>query len=64
MFAEGAAGGYFRDFTIQREALARYGLTVDDVDHVLLTAIGGEPVTTTIEGRERYTVSVRYLRDY
>jgi Cu(I)/Ag(I) efflux system membrane protein CusA/SilA len=64
VFAERAAGGYFLDFNIQREALARYGLTVKDVEMVLLTAIGGEPVTTTIEGRERYTVSVRYPRDY
>ena len=65
VFAERAAGEViFLDFNIRRDALARYGLTVKDVETVLLSAIGGESVTTTIEGRERYTVSVRYPRDY
>ncbi len=63
VFAERAAGGYFLDFTIKREQLARYGLSVKDVEEILMTAIGGEPITTTIEGRERYTVSVRYPRE-
>lgn len=64
VFAERTSGGYFLDFDLKRDELARYGLTVDDAENVLMTAVGGEPVSTTIEGRERYTVSVRYLRDY
>ncbi len=64
VFAERVTGGYFLDFQIKREALARYGLTVDDVQMVLTSAVGGERVTTTVEGRERYPVNVRYLRDY
>jgi Cu(I)/Ag(I) efflux system membrane protein CusA/SilA len=63
-FAERTTGGYFLDFDLKRDQLARYGLTVDDANEVLMSAIGGEPVTTTVEGRERYTVNVRYLRDY
>ena len=63
VFAERAAGGYFLDFTIKRDQLARYGLSVKDVEEILMTAIGGEPITTTIEGRERYTVNVRYPRE-
>jgi len=63
VFAERAAGGYFLDFNIRRESLARYGLTVKDVQMIMLSAIGGEAITTTIEGRERYTVSVRYPRE-
>ncbi|HET8666719.1 MAG TPA: CusA/CzcA family heavy metal efflux RND transporter, partial [Terriglobales bacterium] len=64
VFAERTTGGYFLDFDLKRDQLARYGLTVDDANEVLMSAIGGEPVTTTVEGRERYTVNVRYLRDY
>ena len=63
-FAERTAGGYFIDFNLKREALARYGLTVDEANMVIMSAIGGENVTTTIEGRERYPVNVRYKRDY
>jgi len=63
VFAERAAGGYFLDFTVKRDQLARYGLSVKDVEEILMTAIGGEPITTTIEGRERYTVNVRYPRE-
>lgn len=64
VFAERAAGGYFIDFDIKREKIARYGLTIDDVQAVILSAIGGEEVTTTIEGLERYSVNVRYARDF
>jgi Cu(I)/Ag(I) efflux system membrane protein CusA/SilA len=64
IFAERAAGGYFLDFTLKREELARYGLTVDQANAVVMSAVGGENVTTTVEGRERYPVNVRYLRDY
>jgi len=62
VFAERTAGGYFLDFTLKREQLARYGLTVDQANSVIMSAIGGENVTTTIEGRERYPVNVRYFR--
>lgn len=64
VFAERTAAGYFLDFDLKRDQLARYGLTVDAANDVLMSAIGGEPVTTSIEGRERYAVNVRYLRDY
>jgi Cu(I)/Ag(I) efflux system membrane protein CusA/SilA len=64
VFAERTTGGYFLDFDLKRDQLARYGLTIDDANAVLMSAIGGEPITTTVEGRERYTVNVRYLRDY
>ena len=64
VFAERTGGGYFLDFDWNRDALARYGLTVDDAQGVLTSAVGGENVTTTVEGRERYPVNVRYLRDY
>jgi len=63
IFAERTAGGYFLDFTLRRDQLARYGLSVDEAEMVIQTAIGGEVITRTIEGRERYTVSVRYARD-
>jgi Cu(I)/Ag(I) efflux system membrane protein CusA/SilA len=63
VFAERAAGGYFLDFDLKREELARYGLTIGDAQAVIRSAIGGEPVTVTIEGRERYTVNVRYARE-
>ena len=62
-FAERTAGGYFVDVTWKRDELARYGLSIDDAQMVVMSAIGGDAVTTTIEGRERYPVSVRYFRD-
>ena len=64
VFAERTGGGYFLDFDWKRDELARYGLSIEDVQGVLMSAIGGENVTTTIEGRERYPVNVRYLRDF
>ena len=63
VFSERVAGGYFLDFTLRRDQLARYGLSIRDVNTILMSAIGGEPITTTIEGRERYTVNVRYARE-
>lgn len=63
-FAERVAEGYFLDFNIRRDAIARYGLTVADVHEVIQSAVGGGNVTTTIEGRERYPVNVRYSRDF
>ncbi len=64
VFAERTGGGYFLDLVWNREALARYGLSVDDAQAVILSAVGGENVTTTVEGRERYPVNVRYMRDF
>jgi Cu(I)/Ag(I) efflux system membrane protein CusA/SilA len=63
-FAERTSGGYFVDFTWKRDELARYGLTIDDAQLVVMSAVGGDTVTTTVEGRERYAVNVRYFRDY
>jgi Cu(I)/Ag(I) efflux system membrane protein CusA/SilA len=62
VFAERAAGGYFLDINLKREKLARYGITIASAQNIILTAIGGESVTQTIEGRERYTVNIRYPR--
>jgi Cu(I)/Ag(I) efflux system membrane protein CusA/SilA len=63
VFAERAASGNYADFEINREAAARYGLTVSDVQKVIETAMGGMTVTTTVEGLERYPVSLRYPRE-
>ncbi len=63
VFAERAAGGYFVDFDLARDELARYGLSVAEVQNVILSAVGGENVTTTVEGRARYPVNVRYPRE-
>jgi len=64
VFSERTGGGYFLDVVWDRQQLARYGLTVDEAQMVVTSAIGGESVTTTVEGRERYPVNVRYFRDY
>src|SRR5258708_1619855 len=61
-FAERALGGYYVNVDPNRTALARYGLRVNDVQEVVQTALGGEMVTTTVEGRERFSVNVRYPR--
>ena len=63
VFAERLTGGYYVDFEIRREAAARYGLTVGDVEDVIETAIGGMNIAQTVEGRERYPINVRYLRE-
>jgi Cu(I)/Ag(I) efflux system membrane protein CusA/SilA len=63
VYAERVAGGYFLDFDIRRDEIARYGLTVMDVGQIIESAIGGESMATTIEGRERYPISVRYPRE-
>lgn len=63
-FAERLTGGYFIDFDIDRPAAARYGLNVQDVQDVLMAAMGGVAATQTVEGRERYNVQVRYDRSY
>jgi len=64
VLAERVAGGYFLDFVLDRDKLARYGLTVDDANMMVMTAVGGDNQTTTVEGRQRYGVSVRYARDF
>jgi Cu(I)/Ag(I) efflux system membrane protein CusA/SilA len=64
IFAERVTGGYYLDFNILREEIARYGLTVEEVEAVLETAVGGMTVTTTVEGRERFPVNIRYYRDF
>ena len=64
VFSERTSGGYFLDFKWNRDELARYGLSIDMAQDVIMSAIGGENVTTTVEGRERYPVNVRYMRDY
>jgi len=61
-YAERTGGGYYLDIEPDRAALARYGLAIDDLQEVVLTALGGETVTTTVEGRERFSVAVRYPR--
>ncbi|MGH7821195.1 MAG: efflux RND transporter permease subunit, partial [Candidatus Binatia bacterium] len=62
-FAERTTGGYYLNFHVNREAVARYGMTVGDVQDVIETAIGGMSISQTVEGRERYSINVRYLRD-
>jgi Cu(I)/Ag(I) efflux system membrane protein CusA/SilA len=63
-FAERTTGGYFLDFSPNRQAAARYGLRIEDVNQIVETAIGGNTIGTTVEGRERYPISVRYARDF
>ena len=66
VYAERTAGGYFLDFDLKRNQLARYGLSIHDAQMTISSAIGGEDVTETVEGQERYSVNVRYpqeLRD-
>jgi Cu(I)/Ag(I) efflux system membrane protein CusA/SilA len=63
-YAERVAGGYFLDFVLKRGQLARYGLSVDDANALVMTAVGGDEQGTTVEGRERYSINVRYARDY
>jgi len=63
VFAERVAGGYYLDFDLKRGEIARYGLVIEDIQTIIESAIGGESITTTVEGRERYPVSVRYARE-
>lgn len=62
-YAERVLGGYYLEIVPNRLRLARYGLTISDVQNVVAMALGAEPITTTVEGRERYTVAIRYPRD-
>ncbi|MBF0284227.1 MAG: efflux RND transporter permease subunit [Magnetococcales bacterium] len=63
-YAERVGGGYYLTIDPDRDAIARHGLTIGDLQEVILTALGGETVTTTVEGRERFSVNVRYPRDF
>ena len=63
-FAERATGAFYLDISIDRERAARYGLRVEDVNAVVETAIGGMPVSQTVEGRQRYPINVRYAREF
>jgi copper/silver efflux system protein len=63
VYAERVTTGYFLDVVVRRDRIARYGLTVDDVQELVSSAIGGENLTTTVEGRGRYPVNVRYPRE-
>ncbi len=63
VYAERANTGYFLDFDINRDEISRYGLTIEDVQEVIESAIGGMNLTTTVEGRERYPVNIRYGRE-
>jgi len=63
-YAERVIGGYYLNIDPDRAQLARYGLMVGDLQNLVAMALGAEPVTTTVEGRERYSVSIRYPRDY
>ena len=63
-FADRSVGGNYIDFNINRNAIARYGLTVSDVQNIIGSAVGGMNVTKTVEGLERYPINVRYQRDY
>jgi len=64
VFAERTGSGYFLDFEWNREQLAYFGMSMDNAQAAVQNAIGGETVTTTVEGRERYSVNVRYMRDF
>ena len=64
VFAERVGSGYFIDVKFNREKLARYGISISQAQEALISSVGGEPITRTIEGRERYSVNVRYLHDF
>ena len=64
VFAERVMGGRYIEFEIDREAIARYGLTLADVQDVLSVALGGRTLTTTVEGLQRYSINLRYDRDF
>ncbi|MFT5715139.1 MAG: Cu(I)/Ag(I) efflux system membrane protein CusA/SilA [Flavobacterium sp.] len=64
LFAEPITGGKYIDIVAKREVIGRYGLSVDDVNNVVEAAIGGMTLTTTIEGRERFSVNARYAQEY
>ena len=64
VFSEKTGMGYYLDVRLKRDQLARRGLTVEDAEQVITNAIGGENVSTVVDGRERYPINVRYLSDF
>lgn len=64
VFGERVAGGYYVDFELKRDELARYGISIKDAQMVISSAVGGENIGSTIEGRERYPINVRYEREF
>src|SRR5271170_2459619 len=64
VFAERVSQGFYVNIVVDRDAAARYGLTIDDVQLAISSGIGGENIATTVQGRERYPINVRYLQDY
>jgi len=63
-FAERSTGGFYIDFEVNREAAARHGLSVEDINMVVAQSIGGENVSEVVAGRARYPINVRYAREY
>jgi Cu(I)/Ag(I) efflux system membrane protein CusA/SilA len=64
VYAERASGGYFVDFVLKRDQLARYNLSIQQAEEIIMSAVGGENLTTAVQGTERYGISVRYARDF
>jgi Cu(I)/Ag(I) efflux system membrane protein CusA/SilA len=64
IFAERTSGGYYIDIKIQRDLAAKYGLTIEGIQKTILSSLGGETISTTIEKRERYSIQIRYPREY
>jgi len=64
VYAERSADGYYLDFILNRDELARYGISINDAQMIINSAVGGENISTTVEGRERYPISVRYAREF
>jgi Cu(I)/Ag(I) efflux system membrane protein CusA/SilA len=64
LYVEPITGGKYIDVNIKREEIARYNLSVDDVNAVIETALGGAQITTTVEGRQRFSVNARFGQDY
>jgi Cu(I)/Ag(I) efflux system membrane protein CusA/SilA len=64
VFAERVSQGFYVNVVVDRDAAARYGLTIDDAQLAITSGIGGEDIATTVQGRERYPINVRYLQDY
>src|SRR5262249_21328780 len=62
VYSDRSTGGFYLDIVPNREALARYGLTVGEVQDVIEAAVGGQPIEVTVEGRNRFTINVRYPR--
>ena len=64
VYAERSADGYYLDFVLKRDELAHYGISIRDAQMIINSAVGGENISTTVEGRERYPINVRYAREF